>query len=134
MKTKSRTLTKVKSMPPRKLKNYIRAHRKRSWLSQSEVAMLVGSQTGASVSRHECFRRLPALSTGLAYEIIFGIPMRELFPGLFEDVQRATLARANTLAEKLRASPTANHAVHKLNLLQEILARSRSANQPHTNA
>jgi DNA-binding XRE family transcriptional regulator len=131
MKLKSRTLTKVKSMPSRKLKNHIRAHRKRSWLSQSEVAMLVGSQTGASVSRHECFRRLPTLPTGLAYEIIFGIPMRELFPGLFEDAQKATLARASTLAEKLRASPTVNHAVHKLRLLQEILARSKSANQHH---
>ena len=30
-------------MSSRKLKNYIRAHRKRSWLSQSEVAMLAGT-------------------------------------------------------------------------------------------
>ncbi len=132
MKSKSRTLTKVKSMPSPKLKNHIRAHRKRSWLSQSEVAMLVGSQTGASVSRHECFRRLPTLPTGLAYEIIFGTPMRDLFPGLFEDVQKATLSRAETLADKLRASPKMNHAVHKLKLLQEILARSKSTNQRST--
>jgi len=70
--------------------------------------------------------------TGLAYEIIFGIPMRELFPGLFEDVQKATLARTNNLAEKLRASPAVSNAVHKLRLLQEILARSKATNQHHT--
>src|ERR1019366_3407404 len=104
-------------MSSRKLKNYLRAHRKRSGLSQSEVALLVGSQTGACVSRHERFRRQPTLQTALAYEIIFGTAARDLFPGLFADVQKVTLARANTLAEILRASPTVSHAVHKLNLL-----------------
>jgi transcriptional regulator with XRE-family HTH domain len=119
-------------MPSRKLKNYLRAHRKRSGLSQSEVALLVGSRTGASISRHERFRRQPTFRTGLAYEIIFGIPARELFPGVFENIQKATLARANTLAERMRALPSASQAAFKLNLLQGILARSRSENRPHT--
>jgi transcriptional regulator with XRE-family HTH domain len=121
-------------MPSRKLTNYLRAHRKRSGFSQSELALLVGSQTSASVSRHERFRRQPTLQTGLTYEIIFGIPARELFSGLFEEVKKATLARADTLSERLRIPPSTSHSVHKLKLLQEILARSQSEVQPHTHS
>jgi transcriptional regulator with XRE-family HTH domain len=119
-------------MSSRKLQNYLRAHRKRSRLSQNDVASLVGTQTGASISRYERFRRQPTLQTALAYEVIFGVPAQELFPGVFEGVKKATLARANTLAEELRALPSARRPVHKLNLLQEILARSQSENQVHT--
>jgi transcriptional regulator with XRE-family HTH domain len=119
-------------MPSRKLQNYLRAHRKRSGLSQNDVASLVGTQTGASISRHERFRRQPTLPTALAYELVFGIPAQELFPGVFEGVKKATLARANALAGELRALPSARRPVRKINLLQEILARSQSETQPHT--
>ncbi|MGO8735354.1 MAG: helix-turn-helix transcriptional regulator [Terriglobia bacterium] len=119
-------------MPSGKLKNYLRAYRKRSGLSQNDVASLIGTQTGASISRYERFSRQPTLQTALAYEVIFGIPAQELFSGLFEGAKKATLARANTLAEELRALPSARRPVHKLNLLQEILARSQLETQPHT--
>src|SRR6266566_9083033 len=67
------------SMPTARLPNYIRRHRKRSCLTQEDVAFLLGSKSSASVSRHERFKQTPDLQTLLAYEILFRTPVRNLF-------------------------------------------------------
>jgi len=66
-----------------KLNNYLRTYRKRASLSQDEVAYLLGCRSGAKVSRYERFARQPTLQTALAYEAIFGVPVRELFAGIY---------------------------------------------------
>src|SRR5881227_3237850 len=58
---------KHNSMTITRLPNYIRTYRKRSCLTQDEVAFLLGSKSGASVSRHERFKQTPDLQTLLAY-------------------------------------------------------------------
>jgi transcriptional regulator with XRE-family HTH domain len=113
-------------MSSRKLQNYLRTHRKRRGLSQSDVAFLLGSSTGARVSRYEGFRRQPTLQTAFAYEVIFGISARELFAGLYEQVHRATVQRTQVLAANIRGLPPARCAVRKLNHLEAILSRSQS--------
>ena len=113
-------------MSSRKLQNYLRTHRKRRGLSQGDVAFLLGSPTGARVSRYERFRRQPTLQTAFAYEVIFGIPARELFAGLFEEVKRATVRRTHAIAAKVRGLPPARYHAYKLNLLEGILTRSQS--------
>ena len=70
-----------------KLENYLRTYRKRSGLSQREVAFLVGCRNGAQVSRYEKRRRLPPLRTALACEAAFGVPVSVLFAGLREAVR-----------------------------------------------
>src|SRR3989442_14407584 len=69
-------------MATHKLENYLRTYRKRSGLTQREVAFLVGCRNGAQVSRYEKRRRLPPLRTALACEAAFGVPVSELFAGL----------------------------------------------------
>lgn len=88
------------NVKPRQL-NLLRSHRKRSALSQDEVAFLLGSQNGSKVSRYEQLTRKPELETALAYEIIFNCPVSELFPELFEKVKAAVKERANTLAKRV---------------------------------
>src|SRR2546429_9576493 len=68
-------------MATHKLENYLRTYRKRSGLTQREVAFLVGCRNGAQVSRYEKRRRLPPLRTALACEAAFGVPVAELFAG-----------------------------------------------------
>jgi DNA-binding XRE family transcriptional regulator len=82
------------------LSNHLRKYRKRSALSQGEVAYLLGDQGGAKVCRHERFFHEPGLQTALAYEAIFKCPVSELFPGLFEKTQREVKARAKELEQK----------------------------------
>ena len=87
-------------MPSHRLPNYLRAFRKRSALSQEEVAFLLGTHSGAKVCRYERFLREPGLQTALAYEAIFRRPVSELFPGLYETVEKEVRARAKALKYK----------------------------------
>src|SRR5437867_3300702 len=64
-------------MPSSRLTNYLRMYRKRAHLSQDEVAFLLGSRSGARVSRYERCRQTPNLRTLLAYEFLFRTPIRE---------------------------------------------------------
>lgn len=88
-------------MPEEKLSNYLRTIRMRSGLSQDEVAFLLGVASGAEVSRHEMFHRIPTLKTALSYEVIFGVPVRKLFAGEYEKVEAEIRERAKELARRI---------------------------------
>ena len=64
------------------LSNYLHTNRKRLALSQEEVGFLIGINgegKGIKVSRDENDARVPDLRTALAYEALYGKPIRELF-------------------------------------------------------
>ena len=82
------------------LPNYLLSNRKRLALSQEDVAFLLGTQSGAKVSRHERFARGPSLKTALAYEAIYHRSVSELFSGLYREVEQEVAVRAKTLASK----------------------------------
>ena len=86
------------------LPTYLKTYRKRSGLSQDELAFLLGCRSGAKVSRYEQFARQPNLSTVFAYEVIFRASACDLFAGIYRQVERATLARARQLARRLQTS------------------------------
>ena len=97
-----------------RLENYLRTYRKRSGLTQREVAFLLGSRNGAQLSRYEKQRRLPPLRTALAFEAIFKIPLAELFAGLRESVRRETSERIEKLDADVQA-PTNSKRQTRLN-------------------
>jgi transcriptional regulator with XRE-family HTH domain len=80
------------------LPNYLRAHRKRAALSQSEVAFLLGTHGGAKVCRYERFVREPSLESALAFEAIFHVPVREIFRGLYRKIEKGVATRAKVLS------------------------------------
>ena len=97
------------------LSNYLRTHRKRLTLSQEEAAFLIGvngMNKGIKVSRDESSARKPSLETALAYEAIYGKPVREHFAGLYEQAERKVAERAKILSFRKTRKPK----------LQEVLA------------
>jgi len=107
-----------------KLQNYLRTYRKRSSLSQDEVAYLLGCQSGTKVSRYERHTRKPNLETLFAYEMVFAAPARELFAGVYQKVEKKIQNRAHLLTRKLsRATPTPM-ATRKLQILEAITSGS----------
>ena len=80
-----------------RLENYLRTYRKRSGLTQREVAFLLGWKNGAQLSRYEKRHTLPPLRTALAYEAIFKIPVAELFAGVRNSVDQDIRTRVDTL-------------------------------------
>ena len=82
----------MKSLP-----NYLQSQRKRLSFSQEEVAFLLGIRgmhKGNKVCRDENFAREPSLQEALAYEAIYGLPVHELFAGVYQQAQQNVTARA----------------------------------------
>lgn len=106
-------------MTSEKQAHYLRSHRRRLGLSQREVAWLMGSANGANVSKYEKFASEPTLRTVLAFEIIFQVPAREIFAGIFEAVEMVTYRRAHELIRELERHETRSPA--KLDALRAIV-------------
>lgn len=102
------------------LQNYLRTYRKRSQLSQDEVAFLLGVQTGTRVTRHEGAYRVPTLQTALGYEVLFDVPMRELFP---EEVQKVESIIRARLPELIRKVKEDGGEEQKLAFLRDVAGR-----------
>src|SRR6201999_2929264 len=102
----------------RKLQNYLRSYRKRFGLSQKEVAFLLGIQSSENISHHENFQQVPNLHTALAFQAVFGVPVAELFAGIYEQVEKETANRARMLMEKMKDDPLGQAARRKAELLR----------------
>jgi len=121
-------------MAHRKLQNYLRVHRRRAGFSQQEVAFLLGTNSKGKVSRYERYMRQPRLTTVFAYELIFGAPPRELFAGMFQEIERATISQAALLASKLKRAKPERMTARKLELLGAIITASHKRHIPHEQA
>lgn len=111
----------LSAMAHHKLPNYLRTHRRRAGFTQNELAFLLGSSSGNNVSRYERGVAIPILTTLLAYAVIFGTPINELFGGVLEEVERDVIARAEVLAGELQAVKLDKRTARKLELLRAIV-------------
>jgi len=109
-------------MPPvRSLKNYLRMFRKRSGLTQAELAVLLGCAHGSKVYRYEHGIRIPTLQTVIAFEVIFRVPVSALFTGTYERVRGEVRGRAQRLSRQLDAKPFTAAQKQKLDALVKVI-------------
>ena len=66
---------------------------------------LKGMDKGGKVSRDENSSRIPTLETALAYEAIYGKPVRELFAGLYEQIVGEVSSRGKILSYRKSETP-----------------------------
>ena len=90
-------------MANRKLRNDLRAHRRKSGLTQRQLGQLLGYQRDVQVSRHETATAVPLFVSAVGYQIIFRVPMQTLFPGIYEEVKES-------IERRLREFETALHS------------------------
>jgi transcriptional regulator with XRE-family HTH domain len=108
------------------LPTYLRTYRKRSGLSQQEVAALISAISSATVSRHEAGNRALSLADAFTYEALFGVPASALFPGEYEKARSRVADRAIGLLGKLARSGKETSAIRQKRLfLEELLRRVR---------
>lgn len=105
------------------LANYLKTHRKRSGLSQVEVAALLGLQSGTSVVHHERANRRPSLIALLSYEAIFRVPVRDLFAGERESVEVRVKQRARHLLARVEREEPGRLKDQRLRALRALAAR-----------
>jgi len=105
-------------MPKSPFPNYLRTIRKRSGLSQDEVAFLLGSPSGGMVSRYERFNRSPSVDTACGLAKLFGVSVNDLFAGTSEKMIGRMTKQARILEKRL--SPDDPLIAQKLNTLRSI--------------
>jgi hypothetical protein len=81
-----------------------------------------GEDKGIKVCRDENFAREPCLRMALAYEAIYGQPVRDLFAGLYEQIEQEVAERAKVVIH--RKKPRPNHKRHQAltNLVSKAVA------------
>ena len=112
-------------MSSSQLTNYLRTNRKRLVLKQEEVAFLLGfkgEDKGAKVCRDEKFTREPSLRSALAYEAIYGRPVRELFAGLYQQIEQEVAERAKILTYRKDQKPNPKRHEALTNLVSKAIA------------
>ena len=75
-------------------------------MSQVELALLLGSDNRTAVSRYEHALRLPNLEVAIAFELVLGRRIQDLFPGVAERVIDEVSGRARGLLESLDDTPS----------------------------
>jgi hypothetical protein len=68
------------------------------------LANILGLVTELQISRHERSLTLPLFLTAISYEIVFQVPLSELFPGVYETVHQNVEKRLGELEEQLHQS------------------------------
>lgn len=124
LKTSKRSIPLHAHMPRKISHTYLRPHRKKSGLTQRELANILGSVSEKQVSRHELGDNIPAgLHVALGYEVLFGIPVSEIFPGIRTSVARVIEIRLDymeqALKEKSAKGRDANAIARKLEWINE---------------
>lgn len=102
----------------------MKIHRKRSGLSQKELANLLGYRNAAVICRLERGQCPPRLWQYLALEIIFGKVLAEIFPPLFVNVEDDVVRRAYKLHQTLNANAPSKKIQAKLVVLNDIKERA----------
>jgi transcriptional regulator with XRE-family HTH domain len=83
---------------------HLRTLRKRSGLSQKELAHILGFRSGVPISRHERSDSVPDLLTAFGFEAIFRVPISKLFPGLYQTVEVGLEERLAKMEDELHQS------------------------------
>ncbi len=118
----------ITHMKKKSLPSYIKAERLKWSLSQKQIAVLLGSKGTSHISRHELYQTLPKLETAIAYEIIFGLPLKTLFRGKYEAIEEKVMTHAYRLY--LTVENRRDEAgKKKAKLFKEMLGRATSKDQ-----
>ena len=100
----------------------MRTHRRRSGFTQRDMAFLTGCSSGTQISRYERLRREPSLQVLVAYIIIFHMSGSDLYPAIFQEIEKEVGARARDLYEELQGNPSQQNNA-KLDALETLLER-----------
>ena len=106
--------------------SYLRTHRRKAGLTQSDVAFLLGLSSGQTIGKYEALVRLPSLRTALACCTVFDLPLDELLPGEASKVDRLVIERARALLDRLDAQDAPIRGEVRLAALQAIIERASS--------
>src|ERR1035437_3824672 len=114
------------------LASYLRSHRKRSGLSQREIAQLLGYPDQGPVSRHERFCCVPPLMIALGYQAIFRVPMSDFFPRAYGATVQAIEERLATMESTLQQCTAKGRSAAMIARKLEWMWERQNQDQPES--
>ena len=90
----------------------------------------MGWKRSDSVSDHEQRRYQPSLKAALTYQVLYGVPVHELFPEEYEEVEHLLKERAQVLLKETAANKRSGRLLAKMGRLQQ-LASPRTSDPAH---
>ena len=103
--------------------NYLRMHRRKSRLLQSDIAFLLQLEDVSNISRWEQGVRKPKIDVLMIYHLLFDIRIDSLYErqeGKYEDI---LVERLETLLKLLESSKTSQRTGSRIAFIKEALAR-----------
>jgi transcriptional regulator with XRE-family HTH domain len=113
------------------ISSYLRAYRRRSGLTQSEVSFLLGGKSDAQISRYERLSRRPSLHTTIGLQVIFGLATKDILPREFIAFEQKVVERARVLSRRLEREANTALTRRKLQFLSTIMSRREHATRHH---
>ena len=117
-------------------RNYVRTFRRRSSLTQQDLAFLLGSRDRAKVCRYEQGRCAPSLRAALRLATIFDTAVGTLFSGLQREACKDVADRVARLHSALKHSYAQGQLppslVRQLRWLEDNLARLQAGEHQRT--
>jgi len=92
-----------------------------------ELAAILGFLSNVPISRHERSQTVPNLLTALGYEVIFRVPLAELFPGMAETVEAGIEKRLAELEIELHQSTAKGRSAAIIARKLEFLCERKEA-------
>lgn len=81
--------------------NHLRVYRKRSRLTQKDIAFLCGETNHTEICRFEACSRRPSVEFLLTYHLLFDVSVEAFFREQREGMRQELLARLTELIQKL---------------------------------
>ena len=103
--------------------NYLRSYRKRSPLTQSDVAYLMGLQDYGTISRCEKGQRRPSVELLLVYHHLFNAPIESFFEHQSEEMLLDLKKRMESLIYDLKKRDGIPKNAFRLRFLEQTLSR-----------
>lgn len=110
--------------------NYMRMHRKKARLSQSDIAHLASLSDHSNVSRWENGTREPSLETLIVYNLLFDTPIELIFKRQKEELEAHICGRIASRIEALRAMPQNRKIGYRIAYLELVFNRLTAPKAP----
>ncbi len=101
--------------------NYLKLYRKKSPLTQSDIAFLLELPDYSNISRYENGQRVPNIDLLITYHYLFKTPIESFFKLQSNEMLISLKQRIELLIKELEENSTALHNEPRIQYLQEAL-------------
>lgn len=103
--------------------NFLRLYRKRSPLTQSDIAYLLELPDDSNISRYEKGQREPGIGFLLVYHLLFDTTIESFFEYQSAEVKSSLVKRIESLNIELRKEPSNAKHISKIKFLEQVISR-----------